>query len=55
MKDQNTNKQKEILWKILTKARCKNSVICCNIEPDESLTEQELSNGLVNGRIYIFF
>lgn len=53
-KKQNSSKQKDIIWKILTKARCKKSVICCNIEPDEILSGQELSNGLVNGRRVTF-
>lgn len=34
-------------------ARNKNSVICCNIEPEPNRAEVELPNGLVKGHAYI--
>ena len=52
-KDKINRKQKEIIWNILMQARRKKSVICCNIEPNESLAQQELANGLVAGHAYI--
>ena len=40
-------------WSILNRSRQKKSVICCNIEPDESLIEVILPNGLIKGHAYV--
>ena len=40
-------------WSILNRSRQKKSVICCNIEPDESLIDVILPNGLIKGHAYV--
>jgi calpain, invertebrate len=41
------------LWLILTQAKKKKSVICCNLEPDELVADFKMSNGLVKGHAYV--
>lgn len=48
-----SNFEIENLWSILLQARTKKSVICCNLEPDEEITDLMLPTGLVKGHAYV--
>lgn len=48
-----TNCEIDKFWAILLRARKKKSVICCNLEPDSTVNELELDNGLIRGHAYV--